>query len=94
MRWTEEVSHILVAYPTNILPFFHLENSSSPYGCTISIDNVKYGAAQGASKKIAKLEAAKKALEILIPQMQDFIKETEGSHVPKLLSEDLSVSSV
>ncbi|KAF8787187.1 uncharacterized protein LOC129971462 [Argiope bruennichi] len=66
----EYVQHTLRVQPKYI--FKELESASTPYGAIVLIDNVEYGYGFGSSKKLAKSDAAKAALEILIPKMKMF----------------------
>ncbi|VDQ12273.1 unnamed protein product [Trichobilharzia regenti] len=50
-----------------------LENEKNPYQMTVFINNNPYGTGTGQSKKCARLEAARKALEILIPDFQKIV---------------------
>ncbi|CAH8579088.1 unnamed protein product [Schistosoma bovis] len=47
-----------------------LENDKNPYQMTVFINGNPYGTGTGQSKKCARLEAARKALEVLIPDFQ------------------------
>lgn len=58
-----------------LIIFGFTENTATPYLVTISINGVEYGKGLGSSKKLAKMEAAKATLDILIPGMKDKIKE-------------------
>lgn len=53
--------------------FLVVENAATPYSALVYISEVQYGSGFGSSKKQAKANAARKALEILIPQMKDKI---------------------
>lgn len=70
----EYAQHTLRVQPKYI--FKELENASTPYGAVVMIDDMEYGYGYGSSKKQAKSEAAKAALNILIPKMKMF--STEG----------------
>lgn len=65
----EYVQHALRKQPTYI--FRELENAATPYSATVVINEMQFGTGYGSSKKQAKAEAAKTALEILIPQMRE-----------------------
>ncbi|CAL1276992.1 unnamed protein product [Larinioides sclopetarius] len=78
----EYVQHTLRVQPKYI--FKELESASTPYGAIVLIDNVEYGYGFGSSKKLAKSDAAKVALEILIPKMKMFSpdkNDSEGQNV-------------
>lgn len=68
----EYVQHALKKHPK--YEFKELENPATPYSATVFIEEMKYGFGMGASKKHAKVEAAKAALEVLIPGMKDKIE--------------------
>nr|WDW26282.1 pasha [Amrasca biguttula biguttula] len=62
--------------------FKELANPATPYSATVLIGDMKYGVGLGASKKQAKNEAARSALEVLIPEMRDTLEpgnESSGS---------------
>lgn len=65
----EYVQRVWKTQPT--YDFKELENPSTPYSANVCINSTEYGSGFGSSKKQAKANAAKKALEILIPQMRD-----------------------
>ncbi|KAJ8675683.1 hypothetical protein QAD02_011469 [Eretmocerus hayati] len=67
----EYVQHALKKQPT--YKFKELENAATPYSAVVCINDMEYGNGFGSSKKQAKACAAKKTLEILIPQMRDKI---------------------
>ncbi|XP_018652174.1 hypothetical protein Smp_087220 [Schistosoma mansoni] len=50
-----------------------LENEKNPYQMTVFINGNPYGTGAGQSKKCARLEAARKALEVLIPDFQKIV---------------------
>ncbi|KAK4470746.1 hypothetical protein MN116_006271 [Schistosoma mekongi] len=50
-----------------------LENDKNPYQMTVFINGTPYGTGTGQSKKCARLEAARKALEVLIPDFQKIV---------------------
>ncbi|ESO05107.1 hypothetical protein HELRODRAFT_99418 [Helobdella robusta] len=49
--------------------FTELENSQTPYSATVIINEIHYGTGYASSKKLAKLEAARVTLDILIPDI-------------------------
>ncbi|XP_008546146.1 microprocessor complex subunit DGCR8 [Microplitis demolitor] len=67
----EYVQHALKKQPT--YKFKELENAATPYSAIVCINDMEYGSGFGSSKKQAKANAARKTLEILIPQMRDKI---------------------
>ncbi|XP_015111182.1 microprocessor complex subunit DGCR8 [Diachasma alloeum] len=67
----EYVQHALKKQPT--YKFKELENAATPYSAVVCINDMEYGSGFGSSKKQAKTDAARKTLEILIPQMRDKI---------------------
>lgn len=67
----EYVQHALKKQPT--YKFIELENAATPYSAIVCINDMEYGSGFGSSKKQAKADAARKTLEILIPQMRDKI---------------------
>ncbi|XP_011258527.1 microprocessor complex subunit DGCR8 [Camponotus floridanus] len=67
----EYVQHALKKQPT--YKFKELENAATPYSAVVCINDMEYGSGFGSSKKQAKANAARKTLEILIPQMKDKI---------------------
>ncbi|XP_054280842.1 microprocessor complex subunit DGCR8-like [Macrosteles quadrilineatus] len=68
----EYVQHALKKHPK--YQFKELQNPATPYSATVFIDDMQYSVGVGASKKQAKVEAAKAALEVLIPEMKDKIE--------------------
>lgn len=54
------------------------ENAATPYSAVVCISDMEYGSGFGSSKKQAKANAARKTLEILIPQMKDKISGNNG----------------
>uniref|UniRef100_A0A1B6HY06 DRBM domain-containing protein n=2 Tax=Homalodisca TaxID=139475 RepID=A0A1B6HY06_9HEMI len=68
----EYVQHALRKHPK--YQFKELENPATPYSATVFIGDMQYSVGVGASKKQAKVEAAKAALEVLIPEMKDKIE--------------------
>ncbi|XP_074062627.1 microprocessor complex subunit DGCR8 isoform X1 [Macrotis lagotis] len=67
----EYMQRVLKVRP--VYTFFECENPSEPFGASVTIDGVTYGAGTASSKKLAKNKAARATLEILIP---DFVKQT------------------
>ena len=60
------------------------DSSTKPYAATIHINDVLYGTGYGSSKKTAKVEAARKTIDILLPEFgkkidEDAYKETDLS---------------
>lgn len=51
--------------------FTELDNAATPYAATVRINKIEYGRGTGSSKKIAKSEAARRTLEMLIPEIKD-----------------------
>ncbi|XP_076644384.1 microprocessor complex subunit partner of drosha isoform X2 [Halictus rubicundus] len=72
----EYVQHALKKQPT--YKFKELENAATPYSAVVCINDMEYGSGFGSSKKQAKANAARKTLEILIPQMKDKISGDSG----------------
>nr|UJZ92588.1 microprocessor complex subunit DGCR8 [Scaphoideus titanus] len=68
----EYVQHALKKHPK--YQFKELENPATPYSATVFIGDMQYSVGMGASKKQAKVEAAKAALEVLIPEMKEKIE--------------------
>ena len=69
-----------------------LESSATPYSAVVKINGIEYGRGVGSSKKEAKSEAARKTLEIFIPEFKKYLTAKNG-YVTKE-SHDLSVSSL
>ncbi|XP_077869708.1 microprocessor complex subunit DGCR8-like [Saccoglossus kowalevskii] len=63
----EYSQRVLKAHPKYI--FNENENASAPFQAVIEINNVKYGSGFASNKKLAKEEAAKSTLEILVPEL-------------------------
>jgi microprocessor complex subunit DGCR8 len=64
------ILHEFIQHSERVQPHYdikELENAATPYSATVEINGTKYGTGFGTSKKIAKSEAARKTLEILIP---------------------------
>lgn len=57
-----------------------IENAATPYSAVVCINDMEYGSGFGSSKKQAKANAARKTLEILIPQMRDKISGENGDN--------------
>ncbi|KAK2580255.1 hypothetical protein KPH14_012507 [Odynerus spinipes] len=74
----EYVQHALKKQPT--YKFKELENAATPYSAVVCINDMEYGSGFGSSKKQAKANAARKTLEILIPQMRDKISGDNGDN--------------
>lgn len=79
----EYAQHTLKVQPR--YAFQELENAQNPYCATVIINNVEYGKGYASSKKLAKMNAAKATLGILIPEMNNLIDD-----VTKEEKEDLS----
>ncbi len=81
----EYLQQSLKTHPT--YTYSSTDSSNMPYRATVVIQGVEYGTGVGSSKKIAKMEAATRSLDILIP---DFSKQKEEmeSQMP-----DISVRS-
>lgn len=62
----------------NIIIYLIIENAATPYSAVVCINDMEYGSGFGSSKKQAKANAARKTLEILIPQMKDKISGENG----------------
>lgn len=60
--------------------FKELENSKTPYGATVTINNIEYGAGYASSKKVAKQEAAKETLKILMPDLFNKMSDQDMKH--------------
>ncbi|PVD31708.1 hypothetical protein C0Q70_07126 [Pomacea canaliculata] len=66
------ILHEYVQHTMKVQPFYifrELENSKTPYSATVMINDMEYGSGSAISKKMAKSEAAKNTLKILIPEM-------------------------
>lgn len=66
------ILHEYVQHTMKVQPFYifkELENSKTPYSATVMINEMEYGSGCAISKKMAKSEAAKNTLKILIPEM-------------------------
>ena len=51
--------------------FEEIDSATTPYAATVLINGIEYGSGVGSSKKFAKNNAARKTLEILIPEVAD-----------------------
>lgn len=68
------ILHEFIQHRNRVQPKYEykeLENASTPYSATVFINDMAYGVGFGSSKKQAKSEAARKSIEILIPQMKE-----------------------
>lgn len=61
--------------------FTELDNSATPYAATVRINKIEYGRGIGSSKKIAKSEAARRTLEMLIPEIRDKLPALGGAEL-------------
>jgi len=59
--------------------FTELDNAATPYAATVRINKIEYGRGTGSSKKIAKSEAARRTLEMLIPEIKDKLPCMSGA---------------
>lgn len=50
------------------------ENARYPYLATVILDNMQYGIGIGSSKKLAKLDAARATLEVLLPSVKNYFQ--------------------
>lgn len=50
------------------------ENARYPYLATVILDGMQYGIGIGSSKKLAKLDAARATLEVLLPTVKNHIQ--------------------
>lgn len=69
------ILHEFVQHQEKVQPKYiykELENANTPYSATVQIKDTTYGVGYGNSKRLAKSEAAKKTIEILIPEIKDF----------------------
>ncbi|XP_022666907.1 microprocessor complex subunit DGCR8-like [Varroa jacobsoni] len=73
----EFVQHSLREQPKYI--FHELPSSERPYCATLTIGEIKYGDGYGSSKKLAKVEAARAALSILVPSWKEMQEKEEES---------------
>ena len=80
----EYVQYILKAQPEYV--FKEMDNSSSPYAAAVYIDSMEYATGYGSSKKQAKADAAKKTLEILMPELGQKLNEEANTPVDSDLS--------
>lgn len=84
----EYVQHALKKQP--VYEFKELENAATPYSATVIIDGLQYGIGLGTSKKQAKADAAREALEILIPDMREKINNEKKEMKRQNYCRDLS----
>ena len=61
--------------------FTELDNAATPYAAIVHINKIEYGRGTGSSKKIAKSEAAKRTLEMLIPDIKVVEELADSSQV-------------
>eukprot|EP00096_Caligus_rogercresseyi_P005168 TRINITY_DN2014_c0_g1_i1.p1 TRINITY_DN2014_c0_g1~~TRINITY_DN2014_c0_g1_i1.p1 ORF type:complete len:582 (-),score=188.70 TRINITY_DN2014_c0_g1_i1:985-2484(-) len=75
----EYIQQCLKTQPT--YRFEEMESSATPYSATVIINAMEYGRGFGTSKKIAKSEAARITIGILIPEIKNSIpsKSQEGA---------------
>merc|ERR1719445_1028137 len=59
--------------------FTELDNAATPYCATVIINKIEYGRGTGSSKKIAKSEAARITLEMLIPDIKDKLPQSNST---------------
>ncbi|KAI5732398.1 hypothetical protein M8J77_026264 [Diaphorina citri] len=71
-----------------VYDFKELENAKTPYLATIKLNDMQYGSGIGSSKRIAKLEAAKATLEILLPQLKNIWKKNETSSTSTVVNDE------
>ncbi|XP_011498331.1 PREDICTED: microprocessor complex subunit DGCR8 [Ceratosolen solmsi marchali] len=88
----EYVQHALKKQPT--YKFKELENAATPYSAVVCINDMEYGSGFGSSKKQAKANAARKTLEILIPQMRDKISGDSAADNSSNSSQTIKASRV
>ncbi|CAD7092377.1 unnamed protein product [Hermetia illucens] len=74
----EYAQHAIKKQPT--YEFKELENPATPYSASVTINGLQYGTGYGTSKKQAKSEAAREALEVLIPEMRDKITSVKSGN--------------
>lgn len=79
------ILHEFVQHKEKVQPRYiykELENAVTPYSATAEINGRSYGIGYGKSKKDAKEEAARKTIEILIPQIKDLTEfnTTKSGH--------------
>ena len=67
-----------------------MESSATPYSASVIINGIEYGRGVGSSKKEAKSEAARKTLEIFIPEFKNYLTAKNGYVTKETI--DLSVS--
>ncbi|XP_052075595.1 microprocessor complex subunit DGCR8-like [Mytilus californianus] len=92
----EYAQHTLKVQPR--YSFQELENAQNPYCATVLINNIEYGKGYASSKKMAKVNAAKATLSILIPQMnkvnEEMGREEDLSFFDEIKIEDPRVSDL
>ncbi len=80
--------------PFNAVTYHYHKNSNKLivfiFSATIEINGVEYGKGLGSSKKIAKSEAARLTLEILIPEFKK-VETKNGSIIQKNVDESVSL---
>lgn len=86
----EYAQHAIKKQPT--YEFKELENPATPYSASVTINGLQYGTGYGTSKKQAKSEAAREALEVLIPEMRDKITSVKSGNSSTNNYKHLSVS--
>lgn len=64
------------------------ENAATPYSAVVCINDMEYGSGLGSSKKQAKANAARRTLEIMIPQMRDKITGDSENRAIKAAKEN------
>jgi hypothetical protein len=67
-----------------------MESSATPYAAIVVINGIEHGRGMGGSKKEAKSEAARKTLELLIPDFKKLLEAKNGYVTKETV--DLSVS--
>ena len=67
-----------------------MESSATPYAAVVVINGIEHGRGMGSSKKEAKSEAARKTLELLIPDFKKLLEAKNGYVTKETV--DLSVS--
>ena len=67
-----------------------MESSATPYAAVVVINGIEHGRGMGGSKKEAKSEAARKTLELLIPDFKKLLEAKNGYVTKETV--DLSVS--
>jgi len=77
--------------------FRELDNAANPYSATVYANKIEYGTGIAPSKKLAKARAARRTLEIMIPEIKEKLKDmpddgtidatNEDSHELKMFNE-------